>query len=125
MSIPHLIKFIVIGDFVNWGLILFVDLLLIAMFVYLFVKYFIPAFQNKIALEINSEEIISYIKDVSIKWSDVKEVTTVSGRYSSSLYIKFKYETDHGDSIRIGLQYIKGDNEKIYDTAILYFEQSN
>jgi uncharacterized membrane protein (DUF485 family) len=126
MSIFLFIKFVPSDD-VNWGmflLFLLVALSLVLTVLYVIVNYLIPAFQNKVALEINSDEIISYAKDVTVPWTDVEEVTIFSGRYSSSLYIKFKHETDQGDSISIGLQYVKGDGEKIYDKALSYFEQS-
>jgi hypothetical protein len=125
LSAPHLMEFINLREWANVALISAGDLLLITMAIQFFIKYFIPALQNKIALEINPDALVSYIKDVAIEWKDVKDISIVSGRYSSSLYIKFKYETNHGDSIKIGLRYVKGDDDKIYTKAKYYFDNYN
>ena len=123
MSIPHIIKFIYANDTTNWLLIIVFDFLLLIMLIYIIIKQLIPAIKGKIALEINSVGIISYVKNVEIEWKDIQEINTITGKTSSAIDIKFKWETDYGNQIRIGLGFIEGNDSKIYDTMISFFEK--
>ncbi len=117
---PLIIKGIGTHDNFVWILLLFA-LVWLSFLIYLVIKYLIPALQNKTALEINSIGITSHIKNVIIYWNDIEEIRLVGAR-SPWLYITFKWKTDHGDSININLQYVKGDDQEICDTANGYLE---
>ncbi|MHB8208444.1 MAG: hypothetical protein ACYDDY_13705 [Mucilaginibacter sp.] len=89
------------------------------------VKYTIPAILGQIALELNNEELVSYMRNVSIPWNDIEDIDLRSGKSSSSLYITFKVETDHGSHIRIPLQFVMGKDEDIYETVKAYKQHSH
>ncbi len=125
MSIPNLIKFIQANDVVNWRVILIFDFLFVLLSVYIVIKKLIPAFQGKVALELNSTGLTSYTKNVSIEWKEIEDIEQRSGKTSSSLYITFKWETDHGRNIRIPLGFVDGSDSKIYDTVLTYFKRAN
>jgi hypothetical protein len=94
------------------------------MLIYLIVKQLIPALKGKLALEINSGGIVSYVKNVEIVWKDIQEIDQVTGKTSSAINIKFKYKTDRGNHIRIGLGFIGGDDSEIYNTIISFYEKA-
>ena len=123
-STPNLAKFINAHDTTNWLLILLFDFCFLMISVYIIFKQLIPALQGKIALEMDEAGITSYVKNIVIKWEDIKTIELKSGKTSSSLYITFKWETDRENHLRIALGFIAGDESKIYDTAIAYFEES-
>ena len=122
-SLPSLIKFVNNHDTINWLLILVFDLLFFLMLLYIVIKYWIPALQNKVALELNRTGIISYAKNVTIEWKDIERIELKTTRTSSLLYITFKWETDHGNYIRIPLGYVGGNDSDIYDEAINYLKK--
>ena len=124
MSVPNLIKFIKTHDTTNWLLILSFDFFFLLLLVYIIFKQLVPALQGKIALEINQDGIISYVRNFDISWEDVQRIELKTGKSSSSLYITFKYETDHGRNLRISLGFVDGNESQIYDTVITYFEKS-
>ena len=124
LSIPHIIKFVYANDMTNWLLIITFDFLLLVILIYLIVKQLIPAIKGKVALEINSVGIISYVKNIEVLWKDIQEIDQVTGKTSSAINIKFKYKTDRGNHIRIGLGFIGGDDSEIYNTIISFFEKS-
>lgn len=123
-SLPYLINFIYNGDSLNWSLLLIFDLFIFLMLLYIIIKTLIPAVQNKVALELNQTSIISYAKNINIEWKSIEKIQLRSGRSSSSLYITFKYETDHGSHIRIPLGFVQGNDEKIYNTMIVYLKSN-
>ena len=122
-SIPHLLGFIAIKNLVSACLIGGFDFALVAMALFVLIKFVIPAAQGKIALALDAEGIISYARKVTIPWSDIKDIDTRSSKTQTSLYITFKSETDHGSHIRIPLGYVKGDDEYIYTTVKDYFKE--
>jgi len=124
MSIPNLLRFIHERDTTNWLLILSFDLCFLLLAAYVIVKQLVPALQGKIAFEIDETGITSYVKSVVIKWEEIKEIELRRGRTSSSLYITFKWDTDHGSHLRIALGFVEGDDSKIRDKVIVYFEES-
>jgi len=121
ISIPFLVKSINNKDNVYWLISLW-DLPYILMLIYIILKQLIPAFTNKPALEINVDGITSFVKNVSISWSDIENIDLKSGKTSAALYITFKWETDHGNYIRIPLGFVAGSDDEIYDTAIKRFK---
>lgn len=85
-------------------------------------KYFLPALRGDIALEINVNGITSYLHNLEISWRDVDNIEVKSGRAADVLYIYFKHETDHGDYVRIPLQWITGNDDDIYETAKAFWK---
>ncbi|WP_461464197.1 hypothetical protein [Mucilaginibacter sp.] len=124
-SIPHLLKFVEASDVKDYMLIVAFDVTFIVMAVIVVVKYTIPAILGQIALELNNEELVSYMRNVSIPWNDIEDIDLRSGKSSSSLYITFKVETDHGSHIRIPLQFVMGKDEDIYETVKAYKQHSH
>lgn len=101
-------------------LIVALDVAFIVMAVIVVVKYTIPAIQGRIALELNNEELVSYMRNISIPWNDIEDISLRTGKSSSSLYITFKVETDYGSYLRIPLQFVTGKDEDIYETVKAY-----
>ncbi|MDP9080890.1 MAG: hypothetical protein M3O71_26015 [Bacteroidota bacterium] len=89
----------------------------------LVVKRLIPAMQGKTALELNETCIIDYIRNITISWTDVKEISLVRGRSSSLIRVSLKWESDYGSEIDIPLRFVKGKDEAIYDEVLEYFAQ--
>lgn len=83
----------------------------------------IPALKRDIALQLDDEGISDYIRDISINWVDIKEITLLRSRSASIMRIELKFESDYGREIVIPLRWIKGKDDEIYDTTIAYFEQ--
>ena len=86
-------------------------------------KRLIPALKGDIALELDEEGISDYIRDVSISWPDIGQISIKSGRSASTLQIDLKWESDYGTQIAIPLRWVKGKDREIYETALAYFEQ--
>jgi len=124
-SVPHLLKFVEANDVKDYMLIAAFDVVFIVMGLIVVIKYIISALQGRIALELNDEELISYMRDVSIPWKDIEDIDLRRGKSSSSLYITFKVETDHGSHIRIPLQFVMGKDEDIYETVKAYKQHSH
>ncbi|MCR8558322.1 hypothetical protein KXD93_11735 [Mucilaginibacter sp. BJC16-A38] len=89
----------------------------------LVVKRLIPAMQGKTALELNENCIIDYIRNITINWTDVKEIGLVRGRSSSLIRVSLKWVSDYGSEIDIPLRFVKGKDEAIYDEVLEYFAQ--
>jgi hypothetical protein len=119
-SIPHLLKFAQAKDVESCLLIAAFDLCFIIMLTIVVIKYTIPALQGRIALELNDDEMVSYMRNVSIPWDDIEDIDLRTGKSSASLYITFKVDTNHGSHIRIPLQFIKGNDEEIYEAVKTY-----
>ncbi|MDB5016720.1 MAG: hypothetical protein JWQ84_1552 [Mucilaginibacter sp.] len=95
------------------------------MIVLLVVKRLIPALKGDIALSLDQQGISDYIRDVSIGWKDIKEISLVRGRSASTLRIDLKWESDYGSQIAIPLRWIKGKDQEIYETVLCYFEEES
>jgi hypothetical protein len=88
----------------------------------LVIKRLIPAIKGNIALELDEEGINDYIRDVSIAWKDIREITLIRGRSASIMQINLKWESDYGSRIAIPLRWVKGKDDEIFKTALAYFE---
>jgi len=86
-------------------------------------KRLIPALKGDVALQLDDEGISDYIRDISIDWVDIKEITLLRGRSASTMRIELKFESDYGTEIAIPLRWIKGNDDEIYETTLAYFEQ--
>jgi hypothetical protein len=93
--------------------------------VLLIVKRVIPALKGKTALELNDEVLIDYIRNITINWPDIKEISMVRGRSSAIMRIDLKWESDYGSEIAIPLRWIKGKDDDIYNTVMAYYEQGS
>ena len=114
-----------ISDKDIWGIVfaVFFCLFPVGMLIYISTKYFIPAMKGEIALEISDEGITDYVKNEFISWGVIQKIE-LRGTSSYSLYFTFRSNTDYSPTGRIPLQWVKGDDEKIFKTAIDYFENS-
>ncbi|MDF2433214.1 MAG: hypothetical protein JWP44_2845 [Mucilaginibacter sp.] len=95
------------------------------MMVLLVTTRLIPAIKGDIALSLDQQGLSDYIRDVSIGWKDIKEISLVRGRSASSLRIDLKWESDYGSRIAIPLRWIKGKDQEIYETVLCYFEEES
>jgi hypothetical protein len=93
------------------------------MFTMLIIKRLVPAIKGDIAFQLDDEGISDYIRDVSIDWKDIKEISLIRGRSASIMRIDLKFESDYGSQVAIPLRWVKGKDEEIYETTLAYFEQ--
>jgi hypothetical protein len=99
------------------------SLLFISLISLLVVKRLIPALKGEIALELNEQGIVDYIRNVTIDWKDIQEITLRRGRSASTMRVVIKWESDYGKEIWIPLRWIKGKDADIYNTVLAYFEE--
>lgn len=107
----------------GWGIFALFAIGFVFMLGMLVTKRLIPALKGDIALELDEEGISDYIRDVSISWPDIGQISIKSGRSASTLQIDLKWESDYGTQIAIPLRWVKGKDREIYETALAYFEQ--
>lgn len=124
-SVPHILHFTAVKDWMSSWMIIGFDFAFIMMMLFVVVKFTLPAAQNKIALEFSSKGITDYARNVIISWSDVEDIDLRSSKTQSSLYITFNGVTDHGTHIRVPLGYVKGNDSAIYTTAKEYYQEFN
>jgi len=86
-------------------------------------KRLIPAIKGEIALQLDDEGISDYIRDISIEWADIKEISLVRGRSAATMQIDLKFESDYGSRVGIALRWVQGKDSEIYETTMAYFEQ--
>ena len=108
-------------------------------------KYIIIASNNLTALELNENEIIDYISNFNVKWSNVSDIRfkKIGNGCYISVYVNDKKEVIRqsknvfkrislyinmlitGTPIRIFPTYIKGKNADIFDEIYEYFNEIN
>jgi len=103
-----------------YGISTVVFLLLITL---LIIKRLIPALKGDIALEVSNEGIVDYIRNVSIAWDDIKEISLIRGRSASTMRVDLKWESDYGNQIAIPLRWVKGKDTEIFNTVLACFER--
>jgi len=106
-----------------WLVYGFCGLVFVSLGVVIVRKRLLPALNGDIALQLDNEGISDYIRDVSIEWQDIKEISLVRGRSASIMKIELKFESDYGSQLAIPLRWIKGKDDEIYETTMAYFEQ--
>jgi hypothetical protein len=111
------------GFILSWALISLADLIFLAQFIYIFLKRFLPAVRNQVALELNEEGITDYTRNIVIEWADVKNIDMQLGRNFSKMIIDLKQETDYGTQIAISLRWVTGRDIDICNTTQAYFEE--
>jgi hypothetical protein len=89
----------------------------------LIIKRLIPALKGDIALEVSNEGIVDYIRNVSIAWDDIKEISLIRGRSASTMRVDLKWESDYGNQIAIPLRWVKGKDTEIFNTVLACFER--
>ncbi|MFT3936705.1 MAG: STM3941 family protein [Chitinophagaceae bacterium] len=109
---------------------------------YLRKRFFLPALKNEPALELNNNEIIYFIKNQSVPWSNVKSIRQLTFKNSLGIAVvlvdKNEFMQDktalqkagyffsnlfYGTPIVISLQYIAGKDKDILQTVQKYFEE--
>src|SRR5665213_2896616 len=103
---------------VIYGFGLFIFLFVLALLV---VKRLIPAIKGDIALALDEEGISDYIRNVSINWTDIKNIGLIPGRSASILQIDLKWESEYGEQINIPLRWVKGKDAEIYANVLSCF----
>lgn len=111
------------GYILSWMIIVVADLVFLALLLFVLIKRLIPALKNEIALELNEEGIVDYIRNIVIEWGDVREINLEMGRNSSKMVIDLKEETDYGKQIAIPLRWVAGKDLEICETTQAYFEE--
>lgn len=109
---------------VGWVLYGFFALMFIAIILLLVIKRLIPALRGEVALELNEQGIVDYIRNVTIDWKDIQEITLRRGRSASTMQVVIKWESDYGKQLSIPLRWIKGKDDDIYNAVLYYFEQA-
>jgi hypothetical protein len=104
-----------------FGVFLFFFLFMVTLLV---TQRLVPALKGNTALQLDDEGISDYIRDVSINWEDIKEISLVRGRSASTIVIYLKFESDHGSMITIHLRWVKGNDSEIHDNILAYFEHA-
>jgi hypothetical protein len=105
------------------ALISLADLIFLLQFTYIFLKRFLPAMRNQVALELTEEGITDYTRNIVIEWADVKNMDMQLGRNFSKMIIDLKQETDYGTQIAISLRWVAGRDIEICNTTQAYFEE--
>jgi len=117
-----LVNVLAANSLVGWAIFSFFALIFSLMFALVVVKRLIPALKGDIAMQLDNEGISDYIRNVSINWVDIDEISLVRGRSSSSVRIGLKFVSDYGSFITISLRWIKGNDDDIYDTISTYYQ---
>jgi hypothetical protein len=92
-------------------------------FLSLIIKPVNTGFKGNIALEVGNEEIVDYIRNISIALGDIKEISLIHGRSASTMLIDLKWKSDYGNQIAIPLRWVKGKDAEIFNTVLAYFER--
>jgi hypothetical protein len=108
-----------------WIVFVICVIIFFALLVLLTVKRLVPALKGDTALALDDEGISDYIRNVSINWKDIKEITLIRGRTASIMQIDLKWESDYGSQIAIPLRWIKGKDDEIYETVLACFHDSS
>jgi hypothetical protein len=90
----------------------------------LIVKRIMPAIKGETALELNETCLVDYIRNITIDWKDIKEISLVNGRSSSLIRVNLKWVSDHGSEIAIPLRFVKGRDKDIYKEMKIYLAKA-
>jgi len=98
-------------------------LIFISLVTLLVAKRLVPALKSEIALELNEQGIVDYIRNVTIDWKDIESISLRRGRSASTMRVVIKWESDYGKEISIPLRWIRGKDNDIYKNVQAYFEE--
>jgi hypothetical protein len=110
------------AGWIVYGLMVIVFVLISAL---LIAKRLIPAIQGKIALELNETCLVDYIRNITIDWKDIKEISLIRSRSSSIIRVNLKWVSDYGSEIAIPLRFVKGRDNDIYNEVRAYLANAD
>ena len=113
---------VAVNSTVSWVIYGVCALIFLFLVTLLIIKRLIPALKGEIALELNEQGLIDYIRNITIDWKDIKDINLKGGRSASTILIELKWESDYGSQIVIPLRWVKGKDAEIYETVMSYFE---
>jgi hypothetical protein len=108
---------------ISWAVYGICTFLFFSLVTLLVIKRLIPALKGDIALELDAEGISDYIRDISVNWIDIEDISLIPGRSASMLRIDLKWESEYGKQINLPLRWVKGKDTDIYDMALAYFNR--
>lgn len=108
----------------TWVIFGFFAAIFVFMLGLLFVKRLVPAVKGNIAMELNEEVLIDYIRNITINWNDIRDIKLIRGRSASTIRVDLKWESDYGSQISIPLRWIKGKDADIYKVVMKYLKQA-
>jgi hypothetical protein len=109
------------AGWIVYGVFVIVFVLISAL---LIVKRLIPAIKGKTALELNETCLVDYIRNITIDWKDIKEISLVNGRSSSLIKVDLKWVSDYGSEITIPMRFVKGRDNDIYNEVQAYLAKA-
>ncbi|MDB4919890.1 hypothetical protein [Mucilaginibacter sp.] len=110
------------AGWIVYGLLVIVFVLISAL---LIIKRLIPAIKGGIALELNETCLVDYIRNITINWTDIKEISLIRSRSSSIIRVHLKWLSDYGSEIAIPLRFIKGRDNDIYNEVKAYLANAD
>jgi hypothetical protein len=108
---------------ISWAVYGVCALLFFSLLSLLVIKRLIPALKGDVALELDADGISDYIRDISVNWIDIEDISLIPGRSASMLRIDLKWESEYGKQINLPLRWIKGKDADIYDMVMAYFNR--
>jgi hypothetical protein len=106
-----------------WILYGFIALVFVSLGGVLVVKRLMPALKGDVALQLDDEGISDFVKDVTIRWTDIQDISLIEGRTAAIIRVDLKWETDYGSQIGIYLRWVKGKDQEIYESTLAYFQE--
>ena len=84
----------------------------------------VPALRGDIALELDEQGMKDYIRNITVDWKDVEDISLQPGRSSSMLVFELKFESDFGSRISVLLRWVEGRDTEIFNTVVAYFDEA-
>lgn len=106
---------------IDWAIFGIPGIIFVTLLALLIIKRLVPALKGETALELDADGISDYIRDISVNWVDIEDISLIPGRSASLLRIDLKWESDYGRQINIPLRWVKGKDSVIYETVLSYF----
>src|SRR5579872_6883578 len=101
------------GGSVSWVIYAIPGVIFLVLLGLLIVTRLVPALKGNTALELDDEGISDYIRNISVNWIDIQDISLVPGRSSSMLRIDLKWESEYGSQVNIPLRWVKGKDAEI------------
>ena len=112
------------GNMMSWAIYALCTMLFLFLLTSIILKRLIPALHNDVALELDDDGLSDYIRDISINWADIEDITLTRGRSAASIFIKLKWESYYGRTLSVPLRWVKGNDADIFESVLFYFEQN-
>lgn len=110
--------FYALNQTADWGLIVGADVLFLMMLLFTMIKVLIPALKGNVALELNYDGVVDYIRNNMIDWSDILSLEISSGKTSSNVILNLKY----GDTYTLFLSMVDENTDVIYEAIHQYLK---